>query len=360
MDKLKEIAAHFNIAGTISSIAPLGDGLINDTYLVKTAENNTPDYVLQRINHNIFTDVPALQGNIEAVTAHIRKKLSDSNTPDIDRKVLEFIPTPEGKTYFFDGENYWRVSRLIPDAVTVSEVTPQSACHAGEAFGNFQAMLADHPAPLAETIPNFHNMEFRLSQLADAVKADPVGRVKECLPLLKIIEENAPEMIRGEQLYRQGLLPKRACHCDTKVNNMLFSKQGEVLCVIDLDTVMPSFVTSDFGDFLRTAACTTPEDHPKPEEVKFKMEIFEAFAKGYLKSASSFLTPLEKELLPWGAMLFPFMQAVRFLADYIDGDKYYKIAYPTHNLVRTEAQLAMFEDVKKHIPQMKRYIESLA
>lgn len=360
MDNLTNIASKFLIDGTIASIAPLGNGLINDTYLVKTVEESTPDYVLQRINHNIFTDVPALQKNIEAVTGHIRKKLLDANTPDIDRRVLKFIPTAEGKTWFLDGENYWRVSQLIPDAVTVSEVTPESARHAGEAFGNFQAMLADLPEPLAETIPDFHNMEFRLTQLHQAVEADPVGRVKEVLPLLKIIEDNAPEMVRGEQLYREGLLPKRACHCDTKVNNMLFSKEGEVLCVIDLDTVMPSFVTSDFGDFLRTAACTTPEDHPVPEEVKFRMDIFNAFTEGYLKSASSFLTPLEKELLPWGAMLFPFMQAVRFLADYINGDTYYKIAYPTHNLVRTKAQLAMYQDAKNHLPQMQQTIQSLS
>lgn len=359
-NKLKQIASSFLIDGTVASVTPLGDGLINDTYLVKTAEPSAPNYVLQRINHHIFTNVPRLQKNIEAVTSHIRKKLEQAGTPDIDRRVLRFIKTPQGTTFTeVDGE-FWRMSLLIPDSVTSAEVTPHTAELAGEAFGNFQAMLADLPEPLHEIIPDFHNMEFRLTQLRDAVTSDPAGRAAECRPLLDIIEQNAQLMCRAEQLHRQGILPKRACHCDTKVANMLFSPQGDVLCVIDLDTVMPSFVTSDFGDFLRTAACTTPEDHPVPAEVKFRLDIFKPFAKGYLRSASSFLTPVEKELLPWGAMLFPFMQAVRFLADYINGDTYYKISYPSHNLVRTQAQLAMFQSVKDHLPQMREYMDSLA
>lgn len=359
-NNLKEIASAFLIDGTVASVSPMGEGLINDTYRVTTAEPHKPDYVLQRINHNIFTNVPALQKNIEAVTAHIRKKLEQVGTPDIGRRVLQFIKTPQGNTFVENNGSFWRMSVLIPDSVTSSEVTPHTAELAGEAFGNFQAMLADLPEPLYETIPDFHNMEFRLSQLRQAVQADPVHRADQCRPLLDIIEQNAPLMCRAEQLHRQGLLPKRACHCDTKVANMLFSPQGDVLCVIDLDTVMPSFVTSDFGDFLRTAACTTPEDHPVPTEVKFRIDIFKPFAKGYLRSAASFLTPVEKELLPWGAMLFPFMQAVRFLADYIGGDTYYKISYPTHNLVRTKAQLAMFQSVKEHLPQMADYMASLA
>ena len=166
-------------------------------------------------------------------------------------------------------------------------------------------------------------------------------------------------MCKAERMHREGLLPKRICHCDTKVNNMMFDASGEVLCVIDLDTVMPSFVFSDFGDFLRTAANKVAEDDPRIEMVEFDMEIFKAFAKGYIESASVFLTPVERENLPYAAALFPYMQAVRFFADYINGDTYYKIKYPEHNLVRTRNQMALFRSVIEHLPQMKEYISSL-
>ncbi len=154
----------------------------------------------------------------------------------------------------------------------------------------------------------------------------------------------ADEMCIGERYFREGKLPKRICHCDTKVNNMLFDKDGNVLCIIDLDTVMPSFVFSDFGDFLRSAANTGAEDDPDLGNIHFNMEVFASFLKGYLEGTSSFLTPLEKSLLPYAATLFPYMQAVRFFADYINGDTYYKVRHPEHNLVRTRAQWRLFEE----------------
>lgn len=153
-------------------------------------------------------------------------------------------------------------------------------------------------------------------------------------------------MCCAEQLYREGKLPKRICHCDTKVSNMLFDEDGNVLCVIDLDTVMPSFIFSDFGDFLRTAANTGKEDDPDLDKVTFNMEIFKAFTKGYIESARSFLTPIEIEYLPYAATLFPYMQAVRFLADYINGDTYYQTQYKEHNLVRTKAQYKLYTAAK--------------
>ena len=177
--------------------------------------------------------------------------------------------------------------------------------------------------------------------------------------ILKEIMIHRDEMCKAERMHREGLLPKRICHCDTKVNNMLFDAAGEVLCVIDLDTVMPSYVFSDFGDFLRTAANKVAEDDPRTEMVEFDMEIFKAFAKGYIESASVFLTPAERENLPYAAALFPYMQAVRFFADYINGDTYYKIKYPEHNLVRTRNQMALFRSVMAAMPQMKEYIQSL-
>jgi Ser/Thr protein kinase RdoA (MazF antagonist) len=276
--------------------------------------------------------------------------------------VLTFIPLKNSdQTYYFDEESYWRVSLFIEDAYTYETVDPEYSYYAGRSFGHFEAMLADIPDTLGETIPDFHNMELRARQLDEAVAADSVGRMaeEEVQEILKEILIHRDEMCKAERMHREGILPKRICHCDTKVNNMMFDASGEVLCVIDLDTVMPSFVFSDFGDFLRTAANKVAEDDPRIEMVEFDMEIFKAFAKGYIESASVFLTPVERENLPYAAALFPYMQAVRFFADYINGDTYYKIKYPEHNLVRTRNQMALFRSVIEHLPQMKEYISSL-
>jgi len=356
--ELKTIVSKFDIEGTVSTVKPLGNGLINDTYKVTTADAETPDYVLQRINNAIFTDVDLLQHNIEAVTRHIRKKLEQDGVSDIDRKVLRFVGTAEGKTYYKDeNDKYWRISVFIPNAKTYEAVTPEYAYYCGLTFGNFEAMLVDIPEHLGETIPDFHNMELRIRQLRDAIRADVKGRVKEVQPIIDEIERDADEMCKAERLYREGKLPKRICHCDTKVNNMMFDEDGHVLCVIDLDTVMPSFVFSDYGDFLRTGANFVAEDDPHIDQVGFNEDIFRSFTRGYLESAKSFLTPVETENLPYAVALFPYMQCVRFLADYINGDTYYKIKYPEHNLVRTNNQLALYRSVKAHEQMMEDYIK---
>ena len=359
MENLKEIVLKFNVENEINEVKPLGEGLINDTFKVYVNNCETPKYVLQRINNAIFQDVDLLQDNIEKVTNHIRKKLIEKNETDIDRKVLNFIKTKDDKRFYFDGEKYWRLMVFISDSYTYQAVTPEYSYTAGLAFGEFQSMLSDIEETLGETIPSFHNIELRLSQLREAVENDVAGRVKEVKYYLDEIEKRAEVMCRGEQLYREGKLPKRICHCDTKVNNMLFDKDGNVLCVIDLDTVMPSFIFSDFGDFLRSAANTGAEDDKDLDKIDFNMEIFEAFTKGYIEGTKSFLLPIEKENLPYAAKLFPYMQTVRFLADYINGDTYYKIQYPEHNLVRTKAQWRLFECAEQKESLMRDFINSL-
>ena len=359
---LLAILDRFALEAPVKEVKPLGSGLINDTFKVNT-EGSAPDYVLQRINHAIFQDVDLLQHNIQAVTSHIRAKLQAAGEKDLDRKVLRLIALKEdpGKTYFFDGASYWRVTVFIPDAFVYDTVDPKYSNFAGQAFGQFEAMLADIPDKLGETIPDFHNMELRARQLEEAAAADKAGRMKdpEVQAILAEIRQHVHEMCKAERLYREGKLPKRICHCDTKVNNMMFDAAGNVLCVIDLDTVMPSFVFSDFGDFLRTAANAVAEDSPEIEKVAFRKDIFEAFAKGYVSSAKVFLTPLEKEMLPYGTLLFPFMQAVRFFADYLNGDTYYKIKYPEHNLVRTRNQMALFRSVLSNMDYMAQFVASL-
>ena len=382
MEEYLNILDHFALEGRVVDVKPLGNGLINDTLLVRT--DGPEDYVLQRINNAIFKDVELLQRNIDCVTAHIRQKLLAAGETDIGRKVLRFLPCREtGKSYWTDGQSFWRVSVFIRDAYTYDLVNPEYSYFAGLGFGRFEAMLADIPATLGETIPDFHNMELRARQLREAVAANKAGRLAEVGEkgtqgevavgldgaggiraevgeIVREMMEHMEEMCLAERLYREEKLPKRICHCDTKVNNMLFDAEGKILCVIDLDTVMPSFVFSDFGDFLRTAANPVAEDSPEVEKVDFRMDIFESFTRGYLSSTAGFLTPVERENLPYAACLFPFMQAVRFLTDYLNGDTYYRIAYPDHNLVRTRNQMALWRSAMAKRPEMASIIEKYA
>lgn len=364
MEKLLSIVREFIPSLSDAEVRPLGNGLINTTYVVEI--NGVPKYVLQSINTAIFPNVEDLQGNIQAVTSHLRAKLEKAGETDIDRKVLQFLPLEgkeEEKTYYTDQNDgkVWRMMRFIPGSTTLSEVTPQTARQAGEAFGRFQSDLADLDVHLVEIIPGFHDMEFRLRQLSDAVKSDLAGRTEGVSDILAEVDKYAEIMTEADRLRRKGKMPTRVCHCDTKVNNMLYdSETGAVLCVIDLDTVMPSMIFSDYGDFLRTGACTRPEDEPDVDKIDFRFDIFEAFTQGYLSGAKDFITKEEKDWLPLAVALFPYMQAVRFLTDWINGDTYYKIAYPTHNLVRTKAQMKLFERIMEQMPRIKDYIASLA
>ena len=354
-----DIVSRFATEGTVADIRPLGNGLINDTYKVSTKEADAPDYVLQRVNTTVFTDVDMLMDNIAAVTRHIRKKLEAANVTDIDRKVLRFIAADGGKLYHREADGtVWRMMVFIPNAKTYEAVTPEYSYFAGNAFGHFEDMLVDIPEKLGEVIPDFHNMEFRMKQLREVIEKNPAGRVGEdaVMQLLDLIGKDAEEMCKAEHMGREGKLPKRVCHCDTKVNNMMFDEEGHVLCVIDLDTVMPSFVFSDYGDFLRSAANTTAEDDPDMSHVAFNEEIFKAFTRGYIEGAR-FLTPMETENLPYAVALFPFMQSVRFLWDYLSGDQYWKCKYPQHNLDRARNQMRLYQCVREHDDMMREYIK---
>lgn len=354
-----DIVSRFATEGTVADIRPLGNGLINDTYKVSTKEADAPDYVLQRVNTTVFTDVDMLMDNIAAVTRHIRKKLEAANVTDIDRKVLRFIAADGGKLYHREADGtVWRMMVFIPNAKTYEAVTPEYSYFAGNAFGHFEDMLVDIPEKLGEVIPDFHNMEFRMKQLREVIEKNPAGRVGEdaVMQLLDLIGKDSEEMCKAERMGREGKLPKRVCHCDTKVNNMMFDEEGHVLCVIDLDTVMPSFVFSDYGDFLRSAANTTAEDDPDMSHVAFNEEIFKAFTRGYIEGAR-FLTPVETENLPYAVALFPFMQSVRFLWDYLSGDHYWKCKYPQHNLDRARNQMRLYQCVREHDDMMREYIK---
>ena len=357
---MKEILSHFDIKNEVADPQPLKIGFINDSFIVRAKNPGEKSYFLQRINHHIFQNVEGLQRNIQIVTDHIRKKLAAAGETDIDRKVLELVPTKDGKLYHKTAEgDFWRVYVLIENANSQEKVTPESAELTGEAFGRFQCQLADLPFDaLCESIPNFHNIEFRLLQLDEALKEDKAGRKAAVMDIVAEIDKRREEMCLAERLFREGKLPKHINHCDTKVNNILFDEQGKPLCIVDLDTVMPGFVLSDFGDFMRTAANTGAEDDPNLENIHVDLAIFEKYARGYLREAT-FLTDIEKELLPYGCRLLSYMQTVRFFTDYLNGDTYYKIQYPEHNLVRTRAQLRLVEEQEKVADKMTEIIQRI-
>ncbi len=359
-NRWRKILSNFEIEGTPVEISRLGKGLINDTFRLRIVEPDLSDYVVQRINSDVFKDVDKMQHNIDRVTAHIRDKMFDRGIPGGADRVLTFVKARSGKSYYEVNGEYWRISKYIDRSKSRDDVTPELAYITGKSFGDFQYMLSDLGGePLNETIPNFHNIEFRIEELREAVAADKVGRLESVRPLVEELLDRADEMSLVERLGREGKLTKRITHCDTKVNNILFDEDDNFLCVIDLDTTMPGYVLSDYGDFIRTAANTGAEDDKDLDNVGLDMEIFKAFTKGYLEGAKPFLTEMEKELLPFGARLLTYMQTIRFLTDYLNGDTYYKTSYPEHNYDRTMAQKRFLDSLDAHEEDMKEYIASL-
>jgi len=363
MEKIKTpspaLFNQFRIEGNITVVEPFGNGHINDTFLATNSEG-VPKYILQRINHHIFKDVDMLQNNIHIVTSHVREKLTASGESEIERKVLNFLPAKDDKFYHFDGDSYWRVCLYIPGSSTYEEVNPEYSFEAGKAFGRFQEMLSDIPeGTIGEIIPNFHNMEFRLLQFKEAIDANVAGRLAEAQELVNELLERSETFCIQEKLYREGKLKKRINHCDTKVNNILFDEAGKVLCVIDLDTVMPGFVLSDIGDFIRTGCNTGAEDDENLDRIQVDMEIFKAYTRGYMETARDFLSPLEIKMLPYGGRLLTYMQTVRFLTDYINGDIYYKIHSPKHNWQRSLAQFKFLRELEAKTSEMDEFMETI-
>jgi Ser/Thr protein kinase RdoA (MazF antagonist) len=360
---VSDIISNFMVDGTIMEFKPIPTGNINDTYVVSTKEQAKPDYILQKINHHIFKNVPELQNNIVRVTSHIRKKLEQSNAGDIDRRVVTLIPAKDGRLYTLDSEgNYWRMMIFIHGSQSYDQLTsPMLAYKAGIAFGEFSALLSDLPGePLYETIKDFHNMEWRLQQFREAVQNNSAGRLDSVKDEVAQVEKRAEAMCLVQRLGREGKLPKRITHCDTKINNILFDKGGEILCVIDLDTVMTGYVTSDFGDAIRTGANSGEEDDMNLANVSLNIDLYKGFAEGFITGGASFLTKEEIDVLPFAAKLFAYMQAVRFLADYINGDTYYKIKYPLHNLQRTRAQLKLLYSMEDQYDEMQKIVNNIA
>jgi Ser/Thr protein kinase RdoA (MazF antagonist) len=354
---LIEIARNFQIEGEIIEVTNLGEGFINDTYIIKTGEGS-PNYILQRKNKRIFSPIPAMMDNIQKVCLHIKKKVEKAGG-DPMREAMTIIPAIDGKLYFLDDEDeYWAACLFIDDTITYNAAeTPGLAYAGGKGIGKFQSLVADLKEPLTNILPGFHDIRYRFKQWDSVLERDPVGRKAKVSEEISWIESRRDEMLDYWKLVENGTIPTRISHNDTKINNILFDKQGEVLCVIDLDTVLSSTVLNDFGDAIRFYTNTGLEDDLNLENVSMNMEIFKAFAKGYLEEAKSFLTEKELEYLAFSAKYITYEQVLRFLMDYIDGDNYYKTKSPEHNLVRTRAQYKLLQSIEEQFEEMNRIVK---
>lgn len=342
----------------IVSCEPYGSGHINDTFLAVGKKR----YILQRMNHSIFPHPEALMENILGVTNHIRRKAKEEGE-DGERASLSVVSTRDGAPFFKDSiGSYWRVYDFCEGTVSrdrVENAKDFELCARG--FGGFQKRLADYPAKtLHESIANFHNTPWRYENLMKAVEKDFARRVAEVKEEIRFAMERAEFTETLERAHKEGRLPLRVTHNDTKLNNILFDeKTGAPICVIDLDTVMPGYSVNDFGDSIRFGANTAAEDETDLSKVSLDLSLFESYARGFLLGCGGRLTETEIELLPIGAMMMTFECGMRFLTDYLEGDVYFRIHRPSHNLDRCRNQFALLADMEKKLPQMKEIIVRL-
>ena len=358
MVKVENIVKAFEVEGNVAEYVPFGNGHINETKLV-TMDNGV-QYVLQRINKNVFKRPDLLMENYVGVTKFIRKKIEEMGGDPL-REVLNAIPAKDGKPFTIDEEGqYWRLLVYVTESMSYDKVErPEQFYDSAVSFGDFQYMLRDYPAEtLHETIVNFHNTPDRFRQLTEAIANDAKGRLAEVaaeVEFAKAREEFAGTLERART---EGKLPLRVTHNDTKLNNILFdSNTGKALCVVDLDTIMPGYSVNDFGDSIRFGATTALEDETDLSKVNFDISLYELYVKGFIEGAKGGLTEGELEMLPIGAIMMTFECGMRFLADYLNGDTYFRIHRPSHNLDRCRNQFKLVADMEAQLDQMKAIVK---
>ena len=351
--RFTDILTKFQLDGSAISCERYGFGHINETYLVVTSTSHR--YILQKINNYVFKNVPALMENIAAVTGFLQTQEADS------RRVLQLIPTISQENYLeYDG-GFWRIYDFVEDSICLQlPETSADFYESAVAFGRFQQMLGNFPAhTLHETIPNFHNTADRYRQLHEAMAADTMGRLASVQQEVEFALARESEAGTLVNMQKQGLLPLRVTHNDTKLNNvMLDNVTRKALCVIDLDTVMPGLSAYDFGDSIRFGAATAAEDETDLAKMEMDLGLFQIYAEGFL-SACPGLTLAEKEILPLGAKLMTLECGVRFLTDYLNGDTYFKIHRPDHNLDRCRTQFKLVADMETKWEEMQQIIKNI-
>ncbi len=348
----KFVLEQFRLDAPAVSCERYGFGHINETYLVVTESGRR--YILQKISNRAFPDVAGLQENIAAVTAHLRRQNDEPNS------ALNLIFTGAGESWYHHGENSdWRVYDFIENSICLQAPEgPEDFYQSAIAFGSFQQQLSTFPAEtLHETIRNFHNTPDRYRLFRQTLEADSEGRAAEVQPEIEFALSH--EAVGGQltRMLRDGELPLRVTHNDTKLNNVMLSSETRMpLCVIDLDTTMPGLSAYDFGDSIRFGAATAAEDEKNLEKVTMSLELFRIFTRGFLKACPG-LTEKERQALPLGALTMTLECGLRFLTDYLAGDHYFGIHYPEHNLDRCRTQFKLVADMEAKMTQMQQIVK---
>lgn len=364
MGKEVEIFNKFDFKGTLENYSIFGSGHINTTYLVTHNDNGkTYKYVVQKINTSVFKNVDALMENVFSVTSFLRKKIAENNG-DPDRETLHYIKTTGGEKYYRDDNgDCYRAYGFVDKSKSYDSVdSPEIFGKSGVAFGRFQKYLDDFPAEtLTETIPNFHNTIWRFeNEFLPAVSQDKAGRAESCKKEIDFVMSRKGDCSRLVDLENKGELPVRVTHNDTKLNNVMFDEDtDEAICVIDLDTVMPGLALYDFGDSIRFGANTCDEDDPNTDNVKINLDYFDAYARGFLSEAGESFNQCEIDNMAFSAKLMTLECGMRFLTDYLNGDTYFKTAYPEHNLVRAKNQFALVSDMESKMDKMEEIIKNI-
>lgn len=357
----RAVARHFALLGDYVSAPPYGSGHINDTFALEMSQGGrSVRYVLQRINHNIFKNPDGLMRNVERVCRHAQAKLAQEGRAHASRRALTLVPTREGQGWYVDPHgNRWRCYVFVEGATGHDVIrNADQAYQAAKAFGAFQALLADLPGErLVETIPNFHHTPGRYAAFLAALAKDSHGRAAEAAKEIAFAQARAHEVGLIVDAMARGEIPERVTHNDTKLNNVLLDNETqEGICVIDLDTVMPGSALYDFGDLVRTSTSPAAEDETDLSKVRMQLPMFEALVKGYLSSAGGFLTPRERALLPFAGKLITLETGLRFLTDWLEGDVYFKVKRPRHNLDRLRTQFKLVESIEAQLPAMQALV----
>ena len=361
---LAEVLGAYDFPETLMGAVRYGQGHINDTFCVicQPQEGDAIRFVLQGLSLAAFPRPDQLMGNFVGITSYLREKIIATGG-DPDRETLTLVKTREGKDYYTDSSGKaWRLTTFIENTDCFQSATPELFEASARAFGRFQYMLQGYPAEtLHEAIVNFHNTEDRFAKFEAALAADKLDRAKDIREEIRFVLDRKADCSVALQALRDGILPLRVTHNDTKLNNILIDRAtGEGICVIDLDTTMPGLSINDFGDSIRFGANHSKEDEKDLSKVNFDIELYEVFTRGFIQGAQGGLTPAELEYLPWGARLMTLECGIRFLTDYLDGDNYFRIHYADQNLRRCRTQFKLVSDMEAQWDEMHAIVREIA
>jgi len=355
---IKHIFSQFEIDSEFVNATEIISGHINDTFRIETVQK--PHYILQRINHHVFENVPSLMENKVSISKHLTDKLGHISENELYKRVLTFAHTRSGENFYRDESgNYWNLMFYVDDCVNYLAVTdPKLAREAGRIFGEFLSLTRDFDSStLFEVIPNFHTMSCRLEQFDEALGNAQESKKSQAQDSIDFANTHREEMLTLENLVNENKIPLRVTHNDTKISNVLFSQTGEALCVIDTDTVMQGIVHFDFGDAIRIICNTADEDEKDLSKVEFDLPYYEAFTEGFMASMRNEISEIEVEYLAFSAKMMTFIIGLRFLTDFLNDDIYFKITYETHNLVRAKSQFKLVYQIEKNMNRMNEIVQ---